>query len=238
MRELVYVSQRKLSQFQPERPRGGFLRRITGLGAKAPLSMGEISLTLVDSNAYSGPHLNDVLEELESRRRRVQWYEDEAVRVGDWVQFEALMNYGVVEERILPDPPLLFWEPGRDYPSDGSAGPSFLLHGSPDGLVGNPAGVSVGIANSDPVGLARALQLIRDSDESLAAGPPLDGWNWAHALSKIIQRLNRYYPPFMAGWLAGYARVTGIVPPSDDARDGYILATPLYVERVSEPENE
>jgi hypothetical protein len=41
-----------------------------------------------------------------------------------------------------------------------------------------------------------------------------------------------------ASWLAGYARITGIIPPGENYRGGYILATPLYVERVSEPEND
>jgi hypothetical protein len=243
MRELVYLSLRKLSQFQPERPRGRFLRRITGVGATAPLSLGEISLTLAGPDTQSIPHLDEVLEELDKRRRGVQWYEDEAVRVGDWVQFEARMNYAVVSEPHLTDAaPLLFWEPKRDRSDDGSTGQTsaLLLHASPDGLVGNPAGVTGGVADSmSGIGqLIRALERLSGSDEPLSAEPRLDNRMWVYTLSKIARKLDRDYPSFTASWLAGYARITGIIPPGQIYRGSYILATPLYVERVSEPEND
>lgn len=239
MRELVYLSQRKLSQFQPERPRGGFLSRITGVGAKAPLSMGEVSLTLAASTTQSVPQLDKVLDELNNRVRGVQWYEDGNIRVGDWTQFEALMNYAVVEEPGLPDDaPLLFWEPQPKNPGDAPTGPSLLLHASSDGLVGNPAGVSGGISESmsDPRSLAKALRQLRHSDDPLSAQSSLEDRQWVYALANIRHRLDEDYPAFMASWFAGYARIIGILPPS--APESYILATPLYVERVSKPEKD
>lgn len=243
MRELVYLSLRKLSQFQPERPRGRLLRRITGVGAKAPLSMGEINLTLAGTDTQSIPHLDEVLKELDKRRRGVQWYEDEAVRVGDWVQFEAHMNYAVVSEPHLTDgAPLLFWEPKRDHSDGGSTGQPnvLLLHASPDGLVGNPAGVTGGIAGSmsGVSQLVRALERLSCSDEPLGAESRLDNRTWVYVLANIIRKLDRDYPSFTASWLAGYARITGIIPPGENYRSSYMLATPLYVERASEPEND
>jgi hypothetical protein len=243
MRELVYLSLRKLSQFQPERPRGRFLRRITGVGATAPLSLGEISLTLAGPDTQSIPHLDEVLEELDKRRRGVQWYEDEAVQVGDWVQFEARMNYAAVSEPHLTDgAPLLFWEPKLNHSDDGSTGQTsaLLLHASPDGLVGNSAGVTGGVAEnmSGVSQLIRALERLSGSDEPLGAESRLDNRMWVYVLSNIVRKLDRDYPSFTASWLAGYARITGIISPGENYRGSYMLATPLYVERVSEPDND
>lgn len=232
MRELVYLSQRKLSQFQPERPRGGrFLSRITGVGAKAPLSMGEVSLTLAASTTQSVLQLDKVLDELNNRVRGVQWYEDANIRVGDWAQFEALMNYAVVEEPGLPDAPLLFWEPRPNNPGDAPTGPSLLLHASSDGLVGSPAGVSGGISNSmsDPTALSKALRQLRHSDDPLSKQSNLSDWEWLYVLDSIRQRLDYDYPPFMASWIAGYARITGILPANKRSRlrAGHRLGGPL-----------
>jgi hypothetical protein len=205
--------------------------------------MGEINLTLAGSDTQSIPDLDEVLEELDKRRRGVQWYEDDAVRVGDWVQFEACLNYAVLSvPRLTEGAPLLFWEPKRATSDAGSVGQSntLLLHGSPDGLVGNSAEVTTGIAGSmSGVGqLVRVLERLSRSDVPLGVESHLDNRRLAFMLTDILRKLDRDYPSFMASWFAGYARITGIIPPAGDHRSGYMLATPLYVERVSEPEDD
>lgn len=247
MRELVYLSHRKLSQFQPERRRGGIFRRITGASAKAPLTLGELSVTFESSNARSIPHLDEVLKELDTRRRGVQWYGSEDVRAGDWMQFEALLTYAVVgEDQDLDagDRPLLFWEPvpppeefGRQLPPPGSTGPHLLLHASPDGLVGRLSPGDEQDNLSEPDGIVRALRHLRHADDSGNA-EALAGADWIYGIGEIVRYLDFHFPSFMASWLAGYARVTGIIPARDELRADYILASPLYVERVSEPEND
>jgi hypothetical protein len=96
MRELVYLSQRKLAQFRSTQRSGGFWRRITTIGAKAPMGMGEVSFTLADAKSAS-PDLERVLKQVQLSAK---WYEDEDVSPGEWVQFEALMNFAVIESKI------------------------------------------------------------------------------------------------------------------------------------------
>lgn len=254
MRELVYLSRRKLAQFQPARPRGRFLRRVTGFGAKAPLSMGEVSMTFAEETAKSwGPDLQMVIDELDKRVRGVQWYESDDLQVGDWVQFESRMNFAVLDVRALPDDnPLLFWEP-RGLDKDGRADAVLLLHGSPDGLVGGPPNLGPSDRTLQKSGSAAGMIIgtfrrLRQSDE-----PLMDDAYWPVLLGGLVDMLDQEYPAFTASWLAGYARITGLIdsyrgspdragPPRRGrrARPGrgprFILATPLYVERVPPPE--
>lgn len=88
MRELVYLSERKLRQFQDERPPGWF-RRIKEVGFKAPFGVGEAKVPLTDESASPVPSLDRVLRKLEKSDRVPEWFEDEEISTGDWVTFET-----------------------------------------------------------------------------------------------------------------------------------------------------
>jgi hypothetical protein len=156
------------------------------------------------------------------------------------------MTYAVVGENQdldTGDRPLLLWEPGpppdqsgRQPPHPGSTGPHLLLHGSPDGLVGNlPSDEQDNL--SEPTGIVKALRHLRHSVDSVST-ETLDNKDWIHGIGEIIRYLDFHYPRFMASWHAGYARITGVIPPRNKHQASYILASPLYVQRVSEPETD
>ena len=152
MRELVYVSRRKLLEFKEEKPPAGWLRRLRSLGFKAPLSLGEVSVALGEPEEVPTATLERVIETIQDS---AAWYEDiRSVRPGSWVHFEAEMNYATTSLRdgqLEPgdDGPLIFWEPEPFTTSGERISPSFddpaydpladvrlVLHATADGLIG------------------------------------------------------------------------------------------------------
>lgn len=237
MRELVYLSQRKLAQFQDEKPRGGILSRVTSFGAKAPLSMGEMNVSLAPASPKAFAELQRVIDALDLRSRGVQWYAAPGVQVGDWVQFEVSLNFAIatIPGRTSAEP-LVFWEPRR---AGQPASPELLLHGSVDGLVegrrsAGDASTLAGVL-SDPrelLSAVRSLARLEDSDERTGGN---DTVFWRRIVLRFVNRLRSKYPDFTASWCAGHARVTAILPSLDETDGGLILASPLYVERTSDP---
>jgi hypothetical protein len=140
MREMLYVSRRKLLQFQEVYSRPVWWRRVTKFGLKAPLSLGEVSLEL---NGPGGPRIPSLDSVIQQISLNAAWYQDQsALDPGQWVQFEARMNYATTslkDGQIEPgdDGPLVFWEPeDRDLRRDGKRSIRLLLHATADGLVG------------------------------------------------------------------------------------------------------
>jgi hypothetical protein len=117
MRELVYLSERKLSEFRPESRRGF---RVRELGVPG---FGQVGI-----EQQGDSHLDDVIDHLGGIAR---WFEEDGLSPGEWVQFEATMSYLVLEPPRASAVLLFADEPG---------GRRLLLHGSPDHLVGTPPG--------------------------------------------------------------------------------------------------
>ena len=115
MRELIYVSERKLRQFQPRKEPRSWWRRVTGVGATAPLNLGQMQITLSERTSSQRQDLAQVLRHLDrsSGQAPKSYAEGEGtIQPGAWVTFAARLNYKVVSERRFPDEPaLLFWEP-------------------------------------------------------------------------------------------------------------------------------
>ncbi|MFI7114556.1 SAVMC3_10250 family protein [Nonomuraea sp. NPDC050227] len=136
MRELVYVSERKLRQFSPRRSASGWWERITGLAIKGPFGLGEASVSLANGTSVRHLNLAQVIRYIERAHRPLASYLDEALEPGQWIKFEARLSYkfrrwedGYGQSRAM----LFFWEP---TPHDSPTVTRLLLHGSPAHLVG------------------------------------------------------------------------------------------------------
>ncbi|WP_409467123.1 SAVMC3_10250 family protein [Amycolatopsis sp. GA6-003] len=152
------------------------------------------------------------------------------VRAGQWVQFEAPMSFGTALGAVVF---LDTDQPDDSYPSGG--GLRLLLHGSIRHLVGHvaPAAVPQEVV-SEPYswwpGLVRStLRRADDKDSELQDPGKMFVTKVARFLNELTDELQ---PHYTAGWVAGYARVTAVIPTDTTT---LMAATPLYVEHISPP---
>ncbi|MFF3062174.1 SAVMC3_10250 family protein [Streptomyces sp. NPDC057909] len=97
MRELVYLSDRKLGQFVPESRRRWIGRRLTAFRATTPVGGLELEAAAdSDSERQKQKHLALVISRIEEQ---ALWFQDPAARAGRWVYFEAPLNVVVT---VLP----------------------------------------------------------------------------------------------------------------------------------------
>jgi hypothetical protein len=153
MRELIYLSQRKLSQFQPDEASKPRRRRVRDLGVTAPLGMGGIQLGLADQATQGSPSLGQVVDYLENSGEPLKSIDDPAIKTGQWVRFTAELTYHVFRDyEPAHEPPsefytldrgergtvmhylgdrtaLIFWNPVAPVPPSEEAGsPNVLRH--------------------------------------------------------------------------------------------------------------
>jgi hypothetical protein len=232
MRELVYLSERKLCQFQPDRRR--WWRRVRELGIKGPLSTGELRVGLSDDTASRRPDLATVLKHIDRSDRPAKWYADDNQHAaGDWIQFECRLLYDDDIRGIL-----VFWEPDLFYPSSRNA-KKLLLHGSMENLLGRNIGdLAPGSAWSIGTQPSDFLRALRAQDGELSGTDRDEGLGESLAVDiRVLLEEGRNYQigygheehaSALSSWMAGYARVT-----CDLGR--ILVASPLYVEFVSKP---
>lgn len=91
MRELVYLSKRKLAAF--DLGRRGLFDKFKAT-VKAPLGFGEVTVE-ADGSRRKVPHLDRVLTELDRSELAPVWFSEDVIP-GQWVQFEAPLSYAVV----------------------------------------------------------------------------------------------------------------------------------------------
>src|SRR3954454_20343657 len=104
MRELIYLSASKLSQFQPDRR--SWWRHVHELGLKGPPGTGEVKVAFPDDTTTGNADLATILKYLDMSSRAPKWYGQDGRRnSGDWVQFETRLLYGA-DAGVLT-----FWEP-------------------------------------------------------------------------------------------------------------------------------
>lgn len=235
MRELIFLSQGKLSQFQHDTP--GWWRQIQELGLRAPFNLGEIRFAHSNQMASRRPSLARVLRHINNSTRPPKWFTDEGLQPGDWIQFEAPLNYkyfekgkGLGRQIRQKYSAILFWDVQL---ADTTCSPArLLLHGSPENLVDRvfienaqrPIGGKIG--PSSPPGILSLL------------GEP-------RMLGHILGMLSESMPAETASWMSGYARVTmNAQVPRDPSEDHFknpcivsrvVVASPLYVEYVTAP---
>jgi hypothetical protein len=237
VRELVYLSERKLRQFQDERPKRWF-RRVKEIGFKAPFGVGEAKVALADESASAAPNLDRVLRELDKSDRAPKWFEDETVSTGDWVTFEARLNYLVWPDKGAL---VLFVQPPDQEPTP----VRMLMQGSSVHVLECSQTTPIDIESqaalfgSSMLKDPGWLQFFFDNQMTGAAedihGDP------RHSLIFVEEEVRRETLAETACWMAGLARVTYVGPVAHDRGPGpsvFMLATPLYVEYVCKPSDE
>lgn len=247
MRELVYLSDRKLEQFLPAlrsfwpKPVVNVKTQLVEISVNAALDVEKSKLK----------HLAQVIAHIEKSAR---WFLDPQATAGQWVNFEAPLNYLMVNRG---DRDLVFFVDRNvataDYPTGGSA--RLLLHCSSTHLrIGNrltrvpaPPGESVvmGGGSGPDVFVEDSIKLLLKTLRS--QGPPSNenqplpavmlASHLPSATTRLLRAIDARLYPETAAWMAGYARITAsfAVPSSFEESVRYILASPLYIEHTIPP---
>ncbi|MEU4524928.1 SAVMC3_10250 family protein [Amycolatopsis sp. NPDC024027] len=232
MHELVYVSDAKLYQLAKGLPRGSGGSRDLEAEFKTPLGGFKIGRPARKRE----PSLAAAIRILNQSSRAPAWFAETTVRPGEWIQFESPLAHRVAGDAVifLDDD-----EPSDEYPTGGRL--RLLLHGSRRHLVGErPTDLDDDIPNLLPSSswVTFGEYLLRTIDEFGNKGrKTADKNTWRpygsddvehgiHVLTEIMR------PRYAAAWMAGYARVTAVIP----IDGGVVLAaTPLYVEYIESP---
>lgn len=247
MRELVYVSKRKLQQFDLGGWRGPASR--VKATAKVFLGVGEITVE-PDGVRRDYPNVDAVLRALDQSDRAPVWFEDE-VQPGQWVQFEAPMSYTTVGKAVVF---LDVDQPSIAYPGGGER--RLVLHGSAEHLVGGDTqprtsvdALSEEAARCSSVGAEAFASVFnhffdlieyasvhdvssRDDRQMVSFRRRMSASGLEHVLPTVGRHLHL---PHTAAWMAGCARVTNVAPPTNADRAMTLFATPLFVEYVAAP---
>jgi hypothetical protein len=250
VRELVYLSDRKLEQFLPTL-RSFWPRPKVNL--KSPVA--DVALEPVqDAEKNRIRHLARVIADIEISAR---WFTDPDVKAGQWIHFEAPLNHLEVDSDGMDI--VFFVDPKTataNYPTGGST--RLILHCSgshlrtrnpptrvdrPNGeqvrLV-QPSGSGPGVFTVDNIQLL--LRLLRsqpqpvDNDKPPLPIPPRQ-LRLPTAVSRLLRAIDSRVFPETAAWMAGYARVTAsVAAPGKRLHPAhYLIASPLYVEYAAPP---
>jgi hypothetical protein len=212
VRELVYLSERKLRQFQEPKRKRFSIREITIPG------VGQVG---IDQSTSS--HLDAVVAHLEGISH---WYE-EKVPVGQWVHFEAQLGHRILSSdsglRVL-----MFAEPA------GRAGTRRLvLHGAPEHLFGPSRRAQWG--DEEPATIdsshGEAIRPLMWHLATTAAEGRTSQGHYRDDLLDLVGFLDQEIDPRTTAWMAGFARIT-----VDTADLPIVVASPLLVEYVSAPD--
>jgi len=253
MRELVYVSRAKLSEFFKSRRvryRGSISAEIEGsLANMLKLKIGGARGSEADGSPPSSDdlqslmkHVDDALEHLDNSDTPPAWFESDS-QPGSWVQFEVDMALATHED-------LLFLWPSSI--SVQVSDTTLILHGSARHLVSRAADqqnfrsvYDEQHRESDFYMFVAALSVFfrtidaggtwRGADDR----PPrsLRRWPWtslAQFSAELVRRLRTTGWKFgTAGRMNGFARVTAVETVDINSRSTRVVfATPLFIERL------
>jgi hypothetical protein len=247
VRELVYLSDRKLEQFLPT---------LRSLWPRPKLNLKSHGVEIgvdptPDADRKRLQHLAKVIAHIE---RSARWFLDPEITPGQWVHFEAPLNYLAIRS---DDRDLVFFvdrsRPTATYPTGGAT--RLVLHCSGTHLrtehrpvqVPAPPGVDVDVAvrlhgGSAGVFTVDSIELVLNS---LRTRDPLDddpphSWEVRHhlpaATTRLLRAIDARLYPETAAWMAGYARITAnLTAREDSAERRYVIASPLYIEYAPPP---
>ncbi|MEU6170167.1 SAVMC3_10250 family protein [Streptomyces tanashiensis] len=241
MRELLYLSDRKLRQFLPERRRSQIGRRLTAFRATTPVVGVELEAAAdSDTDRQKQNHLALVIRHIEEQ---ALWFQDPAARAGQWVYFEAPLNVFVTF--MQPDT-VMFIDPhpGAVDGYDQSHGARLLLHGSSDHLLSAVTPVRleyepIGRQSGPPIpdmSLAPLSEVSLPTAEDQAGPTPVikRPGGLPSKLHKLFGAAQKATSVQSAAWMRGYARITATIGISKGGRTPCVLATPLYVEHAND----
>ncbi|MFJ3925939.1 SAVMC3_10250 family protein [Streptomyces sp. NPDC090022] len=247
MREFIYVSDAKLSQFVPQ---GARAPRARALRLTTPVGGVDLDAPAPDGEQSRLRQLDRVDKHLEKSAR---WFEEPGLRAGQWVQFEVLLRCVALNGPYRHM--VLFADPAPGEEPDHAGDCRLLMHGSAHHLLGRlpvpidgpllediEGGASLGttfVTRAGEAVHALALQPGARADETDPAAPSPAHGHAGPALpgAGVRALLNALdAAPELVGtasWMRGYARVTRSFGP-EATGTRCLVATPLTVEFVHE----
>lgn len=253
LRELIYLSQRKLDNFVEPRSIVSALQRFKRFETSA--------IELASFALESHPPLEgqDRLSQIKKLERVIKKIspsdlQDPNLTAGQWVEFESTMSHAVLDSRYMQGTIFL-----SSKTSDLQEGlPRLLLHGSTDHyLGGKPRKLQLDrdvekrrFVDDNSGGryvttLAHNVEHVVDAlEESLSLSeppPPIleTEESFKQGVRKLLAALNKNFNPLLAVRLSGLARLTcNPIPIAPDLGkraklpSPLLIGTPLYVEHV------
>jgi hypothetical protein len=231
VRELVYLSEQKLASFVPDEPPWWrkLGRRSTFQLSTPVAGIGIAAQPPSDAHELRNAKLAAIIAEIE---RAARWYTEPDLPTGQWVQFEARMMGTVAQFRTVNGGPAHGLALFAAVQPDDVAEPRLVLHGSPRHLLEDSSHGEVvldhdGRASAGPA-LSRFMYTVSrtpgEQRPTSFALPSRHGEALLRAITQLEQ--DAALLPETAEWLAGYARITMT------AVNGFVCATPLYVQRL------
>lgn len=241
MRELLYLSNKKLATFLPDRPS----LSVQGAGSAG---VGPISVT-IDVSTASPAGFDEAT--MKTFRRVVGHLEREAgyftspdLEAGQWIFFDVKMGYGTAyrDTGLLPqeDDVALFYGSHRSTEPDGEVSTDLLLCGSTEHLLRRTA--SAGRMGSGTEWLHDLIGKINNANSGGDGALPEEVGPDALASRRInmpaqIARwvfnvIWNHHSPDQFARLQGLAKILFIVP-ENEIVNRLVLATPLFVQFAS-----
>lgn len=240
MRELVYLSDRKLEQFLP------------ALRSMWPRPKVNIKTPVVEIGVEPAPEverakLKQLARVIAHIERTARWYTDPGAAAGQWVHFEAPLNYLVLDGGPVPGM-VLFVDRVKPGCSD-----RLILHCSgthlriedrprkvapPPGQDVEPAAHAGSGAGAFTANTIALLLAILRAQPPAAAGTsvvpnPSTSRHLPGATAELLRTIDGRTHPETAAWMAGYARVTANFVGPGSVR--HVIASPLYIEYAPPP---
>lgn len=261
MRELVYLSEAKLTQFVRQKKRKRLTGRIKLEGEVRIPGAGSIKAAAPDGAIDKTPDLEEVVLELEVSPRSAGWYTNPQAQPGQWVEFEAALNHTVLP---AADGSVAVFTDANTLESADS--PRLLLHGSPIHLRGvvAPANMATvtrqfGLAHGSGfdftlAALSELFNVLEGDKLSSPMGSSLPQRRHSFGVDMAITDFRRGDGEFMwglldaleravftyntAAWMSGWARITCVLDdPYGDEQRRLLVATPLYVQYATPPDS-
>jgi len=95
MREFVYISNRKLTQFMPDAPPPWWRRKLLRAEIKTPLGSIGVDAGEASPDDIPASKLSEVIRDIEAHAR---WYEESDLEIGEWIFFEVKLAYHIIDE--------------------------------------------------------------------------------------------------------------------------------------------
>jgi hypothetical protein len=255
VRDFIYMSDQKLAalkiqtrsiQHRPFRFRAEVKAPVVSLALESSDTSSADASASMQSEQVQLYKLKKALDEI---NKRSLWYSDTAAMTGSWIYFESPMNYCMLQSDYFPS--AVVFADHMDLLPDPSV--RILLHGSARHLLNQPRLVAISseverLQPSPSSGefvytlaenVAEVVRTIDASQDPLIAPPSARATDsLTTGIARLLRVLDQKFVVDTSAWLGGVARVTAAVraPHGHGDVERFIMATPLYVEYTSDPE--